>query len=225
MSLQFDSFNQLMEFIAITRRLSGYADCIATPPKDCKDPSLYKDIYSLLYLYYPERLSEAITVYGYCVNKSDHYESWVKQQFGLNVSFCRNVRIVNELSEVEELITQDHTIVSSDMYLKPNYIEVREIPPSVQDVVKEFKSMIERDIYVRLVQVCQFSYPSPLPLVRAILDLYSEEWANLFDSNPYAFLKAIRESNEYCEESFTNRSYRKPRLPTQRLDNVFPVKK
>ena len=81
--------------------------------------------------------------------------------------------------------------------------------------------LLDNDIYVRLVQVCQFVYPSPLPLVRAILDLYNEEWAKLFDQNPYAFLRAIRESNAYCKQSYTNRSYRKPKITSQRM-NVMP---
>lgn len=212
-----------MIFISVTRRQSGYADCIVNIPANCEDRGLYTDITSLLYLYYPDRLSEAATVFHTCVKNPDRYEQWVKQQFGLNASFCRNIHITNTLEEVEELITQDHTILLSEHHLKPNYIEVCEIPSSVSEVVHELKRLLERDVYVRLVQVCQFSYPSPLPLVRAILDLYNEEWATLFDSNPYAFLRAIRESNEYCVESFTNRSYRRPRTYTSKQASTIIV--
>lgn len=210
-----------MYFIALTRRFSGYQDCLIQYPPDCEDPGLFKDIASLLYLYYPDRINEVVSVYNTCVHNPERYEQWVLQQFGLSVSFCRNIFIVNKVEEVEELITQDNEILSSEIYLKPKYIEVREIPPSVTAVVKEFQALLDNDIYVRLVQVCQFVYPSPLPLVRAILDLYNEEWAKLFDQNPYAFLRAIRESNAYCKQSYTNRSYRKPKITSQRM-NVMP---
>ena len=79
------------------------------------------------------------------------------------------------------------------------------------------------DIYGRLVQVCQFSYPSPQPLVRAIVDLYNEEWAKVFDKNPYAFLKAIRESNVYRKESYINRSYKRPHVVLGKLNLLQPI--
>lgn len=207
-----------MLFIALTRSLSGYPNCDIHYPSSCEDPSLYNDIGSLLYLYYPERLPEVFTVYSCCVNNPEKYEQWVKQQFGLNVSLCRNVHIVNTIDEVEQLITQDNAILSSDLYLNPKYDEVLKIDEDVIEVVKQFQSLLDADIYIRLVQVCQFAYPSPLPLVRAILDLYSEKWALLFDKHPYDFMKAIRESKVYCKESLTNRSYRKPSVPAQRVN-------
>jgi len=39
----------------------------------------------------------------------------------------------------------------------------------------------------------------------------------MFDQEPYAFLKAIRESSQYRKESYTNRSYRKPLRTSQRV--------
>ena len=92
------------------------------------------------------------------------------------------------VEEVEELITQNREIVASEIYLKPKYIEVLSIPRRVVEVVEQFQALMKEDIYGRLVQVCQFSYPSPVPLVRAIIDLYNEEWTTVFDENPYACL-------------------------------------
>ena len=53
--------------------------------------------------------------------------------------------------------------------------------------------------------------------------MYNEEWAKLFDQNPYAFLRAIRESSAYCKQSYTNRSYRKPQTTTQRMNVLQTV--
>jgi len=186
-------------------------------PQPCADAQLFKDVVSLEYLFSPERVGEASTVYAQCVGQPAAYERWVTERFRLSVSQCRNLHVLNDVEEVEELITEDFTVLSTMLYLKPRYIEVRAIPQGVSDVVTQFQRLIKPDIYGRLVQVCQFSYPSPLPLVRAILDLYNSQWAQMFDQEPYAFLKAIRESSQYRKESYTNRSYRKPLRTSQRV--------
>ena len=98
------------------------------------------------------------------------------------------------------------------------------IPTAVTQAVEQFQRLLSEEIYGRLVQVCQFSYPSPVPLVRAILDLYNEEWVTLFDENPYAFLKAIRESKMYRKESYTNRSYKRPYANTGVLRKLDTIK-
>ena len=224
MQLQFDSFNDLMLFIGLTRRLSQYPDCTVTLPQACRDPDLFTDIYSLLYLYSPSDLSEAVGVYTECVGHPERYENWVKRRFNLSVSLCRNIRVVNGVEEVEELITQNREIVASEIYLKPKYIEVLSIPRRVVEVVEQFQALMKEDIYGRLVQVCQFSYPSPVPLVRAIIDLYNEEWTTVFDENPYAFLKAIRESKMYRKESYTNRSYKRPHVSNVRLMKMNTIR-
>ena len=218
LSLQFENFNDLMTFVGVSRRLSHYPDCIIQYPATCTDPDLYKDVYSLLYLFKPDHMNEAISVYQRCCQQNEAFGQWVREQFNLSVSQCRNLHILNEIEEVEELITEDFTVLSSELYLKPHYIEVRVIPQYVLNVVREFQQLIQPDIYGRLVQVCQFSYPSPLPLVRAILDLYNGHWARMFDDNPYAFLKAIRESTVYRKESYMNRSYRRPNVSPQRIN-------
>lgn len=215
--LQFENFNDLMTFVGVSRHLGHYPDCSIQYPDHCVNQDLYKDIYSLLYLFKPDQIHEAITVYNQCCRDNDAFGQWVHEQFNLSVSQCRNLHILNEIEEVEELITEDFTVLSSELYLKPQYIEVRMIPQSVLNVVREFQQLIQPDIYGRLVQVCQFSYPSPLPLVRAILDLYNGHWARLFDDNPYAFLKAIRESTVYRKESYMNRSYKRPKVSPQRI--------
>lgn len=224
LNLQFENFNDLMTFVGVSRRLSHYPDCVIQYPASCSDPDLYKDIYSLLYLFTPDRVNEAIYVYERCRQHRDAFGEWVHQQFNLSVSQCRNLHVLNEIEEVEELITEDNTVLSSELYLKPQYIEVRIIPQSVMNIVKEFQQLIQPDIYGRLVQVCQFSYPSPLPLVRAILDLYNGHWARMFDENPYAFLKAIRESTVYRKESYMNRSYKRPNVSPQRMSVMLKIR-
>ena len=198
-----------MLFIAITRRLAGYPVFSMAIPADCKDPGLFTDIASLLYLFNPDCMDERTTIYHECMADPSFYEQWVGQQFHLPPFVCRNIHIVDTLEEIEDIITEQFMIVPSEIYLKPKYTDIREIPEKVKDIVHEFQMRMEEDIYIRLVQVCQFSYPSPQPLVRAILDLYEESWAIEFDNNPFAFLKAIRESSYYREESLTNRSYRR----------------
>ena len=90
--------------------------------------------------------------------------------------------------------------------------------------MEQFQRLLSEEIYGRLVQVCQFSYPSPVPLVRAIIDLYNEEWTTVFDENPYAFLKAIRESKMYRKESYTNRSYKRPHVSNVRLMKMNTIR-
>lgn len=216
-NFQFENFNDLMTFVGVTRPLGGFATCVVAYPQPCADAQLFKDVVSLEYLFSPERVGEASTVYAQCVGQPAAYERWVTERFRLSVSQCRNLHVLNDVEEVEELITEDFTVLSTMLYLKPRYIEVRAIPQGVSDVVTQFQRLIKPDIYGRLVQVCQFSYPSPLPLVRAILDLYNSQWAQMFDQEPYAFLKAIRESSQYRKESYTNRSYRKPLRTSQRV--------
>lgn len=65
--------------------------------------------------------------------------------------------------------------------------------------------------------MCQFSTPRRCRSCAPILDLYNSQWAQMFDQEPYAFLKAIRESSQYRKESYTNRSYRKPLRTSQRV--------
>lgn len=210
LSLQFDSFNDLMLFVGVARRCAHYPDFAVSPPAGCTDKDLFTDISALLYLYAPEDLCEAPGVYARCAGRPEAYAAWVRARFNLNVSVCRNIRVVNEVEEVEEVVTHNNDIVASEIYLRPKYIEVRSIPAAVTRAVEQFQRLLSAEVYGRLVQVCQFSYPSPVPLVRAILDLYSAEWVTLFDENPYAFLKAIRESKMYRKESYTNRSYKRP---------------
>ena len=220
LSVKFNSFSDLMTVIGVSRRLSGYPDFQRSFPASCDDPQFYQDILSLLYLYAPDRLGEAGSIYTRYRSDSAGYASWVSSEFGLNASVCHNLHIQNTVEEVEDVITPDNEIMASEIYLRPQYIECREIPREVSEVVYQFQQRMKADVYGRLVQVCQFSYPSPQPLVRAIVDLYSEEWAKVFDRNPFAFLKAIRESKLYRQESYTNRSYKRPRNPADRVNKM-----
>ena len=53
LSLQFDSFNDLMLFVGVARRLAHYPDFAVAPPAGCADTDLFTDISALLYLYRP----------------------------------------------------------------------------------------------------------------------------------------------------------------------------
>lgn len=115
--------------------------------------------------------------------------------FHLPESFCRNIQVPDKVREVEELVTQDMDVSSAELYLQPGYMDVREIPQVVMDTVEQFRnSDIQPEIFNRLVQICQFTYPSPQPLVHAVLNLKNEEWSALFNKYPHEFLRALRES-------------------------------
>ena len=221
--LSFSSFNDMMTMIGLSRHCGGYPDLKVEYPAQCEDKQFYQDIVSLLYLYDPRRLGEANMVYAKFAKDPDGYATWVKEEFGLTASVCHNLHVPNMVEEVEEVITPEHVIVASEIYMRPQYMECREIPREVSDVVYQFQQLMKPDIYGRLVQVCQFSYPSPQPLVRAIVDLYNEEWAKVFDKNPYAFLKATRESNVYRKESYINRSYKRPHVVLGKLNLLQPI--
>lgn len=224
LTVRFNSFSDMMTVIGVSRHLSGYPDFKPSIPADCSDPQFFRDVVSLLYLYAPQRLGEAASIYAQYGADPAGYASWVGSEFGLNASVCHNLHIPNAVEEVEDVITPQNEIMASEIYLRPQYIECREIPREVSEVVYQFQQRMKEDVYGRLVQVCQFSYPSPQPLVRAIVDLYSEEWARVFDRNPFAFLKAIRESKMYRPESYTNRSYKKPRNPVERVDKMETIR-
>ena len=102
LSLQFDSFNDLMLFVGVARRLAHYPDFAVAPPAGCADTDLFTDISALLYLYTPEDLCEAPAVFTRCVGRPDAYAAWVKSRFNLSVSLCRNIHVVNAVEEVEE---------------------------------------------------------------------------------------------------------------------------
>ena len=224
LSVRFNSFSDMMTVIGVSRHLSGYPDYKPSLPADCADPQFFRDVVSLLYLYAPKRLSEAASIYAQYRADPAGYASWVGREFGLNASVCHNLHVPNAVEEVEDMITPQNEIMASEIYLRPQYIECREIPREVSEVVYQFQQRMKEDVYGRLVQVCQFSYPSPQPLVRAIVDLYSEEWAKVFDRNPFAFLKAIRESKMYRPESYTNRSYKRPRNPVEKMDKMETIR-
>lgn len=213
--LRFDDFNSMMTFIGVSRSLSHCPLCEPTPPTSTStsippNPDLYRDIYSLLYLYYPDRLQEANSTYMRCISHPSELAKWTDLNFNLPKHFCRNIHVCHKVAEVEQLITQDSELYASEVYLRPQYLGSREIPPAVSEVVAQLQQRMQPEVFVRLVQACQFSYPSPQPLVRAILDLYEEQWVKVFDEAPHAFLRVIRESSMYCSQSFTNRSYRNP---------------
>ena len=224
LTVQFNSFSDMMTVIGVSRHLSGYPDFKPSIPAGCADPQFYQDVVSLLYLYAPKRLSEAASIFARYEADPAGYARWVGAEFGLNASVCHNLHIQNSVQEVEDVITPQNEIMASEIYLRPQYIECREIPREVSEVVYQFQQRMKEDVYGRLVQVCQFSYPSPQPLVRAIVDLYSEEWAKVFDRNPFAFLKAIRESKSYRPESYSNRSYKKPRNPVEKVDKMETIR-
>ena len=123
------------------------------------------------------------------------FNEWTQEMFHLPESFCRNIQVPDKVREVEELVTQDMDVSSAELYLQPGYMDVREIPQVVMDTVEQFRnSDIQPEIFNRLVQICQFTYPSPQPLVHAVLNLKNEEWSALFNKYPHEFLRALRES-------------------------------
>ena len=75
-------------------------------------------------------------------------------------------------------------------------------------IMTKLKEFYDLNTFHRLVQISMIQYPSPDPVIRAVLKKCNEDWVVLFDKDPKAFYQVLQNSIQPIYRSLSSRSYK-----------------
>ena len=75
-------------------------------------------------------------------------------------------------------------------------------------IINKLKEFYDLNTFHRLVQISMIQYPSPDPVIRAVLKKCNEDWVVLFDKDPKAFYQVLQNSIQPIYRSLSSRSYK-----------------
>lgn len=131
---------------------------------------------------------------------------WLLREFGLTTAIFTEFSS-NPLENTPCVVTSTG-ITTVESYLHPSKPTESHVLTSFEPIIKQLRSILKVEEYNRLVQITSISYPSPLPVIRAILKRCNEDWCVLFDKDPDGFCESIQHSSVMIRKSYSFRSFR-----------------
>lgn len=131
---------------------------------------------------------------------------WLLREFGLTTAIFTEFSS-NPLENTPCVVTPTG-ITTVESYLHPPKPTESHVLTSFEPIIKQLRSILKVEEYNRLVQITSISYPSPLPVIRAILKRCNEDWCVLFDKDPDGFCESIQHSSVMIRKSYSFRSFR-----------------
>ena len=74
-------------------------------------------------------------------------------------------------------------------------------------IVYQLQTLLPREEYNRLAQVASIHYPSPIPIIRAVVTAQNKDWGALFDQDATGFVSCLKRSTLFMRRSFSYRSF------------------
>ena len=131
---------------------------------------------------------------------------WLLREFGLTTAIFTEFSS-NPLENTPCVVTSTG-IKTVESYLHPFKPTESHVLTSFEPIIKQLRNILKVEEYNRLVQITSISYPSPLPVIRAILKRCNEDWCVLFDKDPDGFCESIQHSSVLIRKSYSFRSFR-----------------
>lgn len=131
--------------------------------------------------------------------------SWVEKEIGVSLTI-RTELSDKPLSNNLDVITEKG-IVPVKKYLEPSKQSESLSLPSFGSIINQLRSVLKGEEFNRLIQITSISYPSPIPVIGAILRRYNKDWEVLFKNDPDVFCECIQNSGVFIRKNYSFRSF------------------
>lgn len=199
MYFQMRSFADAQKLVLTLRRLRGDA----IPPRPAANSSLEEALRWLLFLYCPRRVDEAGRL---AKEKKEEWREWLLAEFGVTEK-CFHAFSEKRLKSQECEVLTDEGVVSVKHYLRPATPGSTVFSNSSAAIVYQLQTLLPREEYNRLAQVASIHYPSPMPIIRAVVTAQNKDWGALFDQDSTGFVSCLKRSTLFMRRSFRYRSF------------------
>lgn len=131
--------------------------------------------------------------------------SWLEQELGVSLSI--RSELSDELLSNNLVVITENGILPVKKYLKPSKRSDSPSLSSFGSIVNQLRSILKGEEFNRLIQITSISYPSPIPVIQAILKRYNKDWEVLFKEDPDGFCECIQKSGVFIRKNYSFRSF------------------
>ena len=132
--------------------------------------------------------------------------AWLAEAFG---GSCKWLNALSgrlwEASDCE--VVTERGVVSVAQFLREEETACHGVSSSSLAIMSQLQGLLSKEAFNRLVQVAAIRYPSPLPVIRAVVMEQNKDWGALFDQDPVGFITCLKRATTMIRRSFSSRSF------------------
>ena len=136
----------------------------------------------------------------------ERLNAWLAETFG---GSCKWLNALSgrlwEASDCE--VVTEKGVVSVAQFLREEETACHGVSSSSLAIVSQLQGLLSKEAFNRLVQVAAIRYPSPLPVIRAVVMEQNKDWGALFDQDPVGFITCLKRATTMIRRSFSSRSF------------------
>lgn len=138
--------------------------------------------------------------------RREQLNAWLAEAFG---GSCKWLNALSgrlwEASDCE--VVTERGVVSVAQFLREEETVCHGVSSSSLAIVSQLQGLLSKEAFNRLVQVAAIRYPSPLPVIRAVVMEQNKDWGALFDQDPVGFITCLKRATTMIRRSFSSRSF------------------
>lgn len=138
--------------------------------------------------------------------RREQWNAWLAEAFG---GSCKWLNALSgrlwEASDCEVVTVRG--VVSVAQFLREEETACHGVSSSSLAIVSQLQGLLSKEAFNRLVQVAAIRYPSPLPVIRAVVMEQNKDWGALFDQDPVGFITCLKRAATMIRRSFSSRSF------------------
>ena len=138
--------------------------------------------------------------------RREQLNAWLAEAFG---GSCKWLNALSgrlwEASDCE--VVTERGVVSVAQFLREEETACHGVSSSSLAIMSQLQGLLSKEAFNRLVQVAAIRYPSPLPVIRAVVMEQNKDWGALFDQDPVGFITCLKRATTMIRRSFSSRSF------------------
>ena len=138
--------------------------------------------------------------------RREQLNAWLAEAFG---GSCKWLNALSgrlwEASDCE--VVTERGVVSVAQFLREEETVCHGVSSSSLAIMSQLQGLLSKEAFNRLVQVAAIRYPSPLPVIRAVVMEQNKDWGALFDQDPVGFITCLKRATTMIRRSFSSRSF------------------
>ena len=138
--------------------------------------------------------------------RREQLNAWLAEAFG---GSCKWLNALSgrlwEASDCE--VVTERGVVSVVQFLREEETVCHGVSSSSLAIMSQLQGLLSKEAFNRLVQVAAIRYPSPLPVIRAVVMEQNKDWGALFDQDPVGFITCLKRATTMIRRSFSSRSF------------------
>lgn len=138
--------------------------------------------------------------------RREQWNAWLAEAFG---GSCKWLNALSgrlwEASDCE--VVTERGVVSVAQFLREEETVCHGVSSSSLAIMSQLQGLLSKEAFNRLVQVAAIRYPSPLPVIRAVVMEQNKDWGALFDQDPVGFITCLKRATTMIRRSFSSRSF------------------